>query len=157
MGEVSHLGSLSWPAHVKRRHPCMVKGYVCVCDDLYKTAFAIPEGTNEYNICAQDETQMEKPHRHLKRQLPQNTDAEETSNPFEWVCSIYACGSPPAKWRHFTPGLETGQSERSQPFGLTAITRKWVHILGDAWSFSGLTSKIAPLASMLNLDADVKK
>ncbi len=31
-----------------------------------------------------------------------------------------------------------------------------VFTLGDAWSFSGLTSKIPPLGSMLNFDADVK-
>ncbi len=32
-----------------------------------------------------------------------------------------------------------------------------VSTLGDAWSFSGLTSKIPLLGSMLNFDADVKK
>ena len=44
-------------------------------------------------------------------------------------------------------------------------TRRWrdsestqtVFTLGDARSFSGLTSKIPPLGSMLNFDADVKK
>ncbi len=31
-----------------------------------------------------------------------------------------------------------------------------VFILGGAWSFSGLTSKIPPLGSMKNFDPDVK-
>ncbi len=36
-------------------------------------------------------------------------------------------------------------------------TRHVVFTLGDARSFSGLTSKIPPLGSMLSFDADVKK
>ncbi len=36
-------------------------------------------------------------------------------------------------------------------------TRHRVFTLGDARSFSALTSKITPLGSMFNFDADVKK
>ncbi len=38
----------------------------------------------------------------------------------------------------------------------TAKTRQGVFTLGDSQSFLGLTSKIPPLRSMLNFDADVK-
>ena len=48
-----------------------------------------------------------------------------------------------------------------RPAGLRVKPRlkrstEWVSILGDARSFSGPTSKIPPLGSMLNFDADVK-
>ncbi len=36
-------------------------------------------------------------------------------------------------------------------------THQGVFTLGDAQSFSGLTSKLPPLGAMLNFDADVKK
>ncbi len=63
-------------------------------------------------------------------------------------------------------GLTQGGKDNSA--GLTAAPssqresashcmRQGVSTLGDAWSFSGLTSKIPPLGSMLNFDADVKK
>ncbi len=35
------------------------------------------------------------------------------------ACLMYACGWPPAQWRHLAPGLETGRSWRSQLFALT--------------------------------------
>ncbi len=40
--------------------------------------------------------------------------------------------------------------------GTQHCVTEWVFALGDAQSFSGLTSKIPPLGSMLNFDADVK-
>ncbi len=47
-------------------------------------------------------------------------------------------------------GNVTINSEKSQMFAFGVLT------LGDARSFSGLTSKIPPLGSMINFDADVK-
>ncbi len=41
--------------------------------------------------------------------------------------------------------------------GRSATTRQGLFTLGDAQSFFGLTSKILPLGSMLNFDADVNK
>ncbi len=51
-----------------------------------------------------------------------------------------------------TPQLEPGIRQRVKSEHPEAV-----FTLGDARSFSGLTSKIPPLGSMLNFDADVKK
>ena len=46
---------------------------------------------------------------------------------------------------------------KTVPWPPTSPARDRVFTLGDTRSFSGLTSKIPPLDSMLNFDADVKK
>ncbi len=57
--------------------------------------------------------------------------------------------------------LLMGNESSRGVFCLTEADPAWPpegdYTLGDALSFSGLTSKISPLGSMLNFDADVKK
>ncbi len=59
--------------------------------------------------------------------------------------------------KHFANGIFQsapfhGLSEASQQRGASGVFTS-----RDTWSFSGLTSKMPPLGSMLNFDADVKK